>query len=175
VHQVRRHYPTVHIVARAEGIEHLKMLHDHGVYEAVQPEFEAGLEMTRQALLHLRVSATDIQRFTDAVRRELYAPLYHTRVAYQAMTQLQTATHLLELLWVPLPPESPLIGQTIQELGIRSKTGASVVGVMRHGTLHVNPDISYCFTSQDVVAVIGQAEQLAAFQAFAGCAPEVGG
>jgi CPA2 family monovalent cation:H+ antiporter-2 len=175
VHQVRRHYPTVHIVARAEGMEHLKMLHDHGVYEAVQPEFEAGLEMTRQALLHLRVPATDIQRFTDAVRRELYAPLYHTRVEYQAITQLQTATHLLELLWVSLPPESPLIGQTIQELGIRSKTGASVVGVMRHGTLHVNPETNYCFTSQDVVAVIGQAEQLAAFQAFAGRAPEVDG
>jgi len=46
---------------------------------------------------------------------------------------------------------------------------------MRHGTLHVNPETSYRFTSQDVVAVIGQAEQLAAFQTFAGRTPEVGG
>jgi hypothetical protein len=46
---------------------------------------------------------------------------------------------------------------------------------MRHGTLHVNPETGYRFTPQDVVAVIGQAEQLAAFQAFAGRAPAVDG
>lgn len=76
VDQVRRLNPQLHIVARAEGVEQMKTLHDLGVYEVVQPEFEAALEITRQALLHLNISASEIQRFTDAVRQELYAPLY---------------------------------------------------------------------------------------------------
>jgi monovalent cation:H+ antiporter-2, CPA2 family len=76
VDQVRRLNPKLHIVARAEGIEQMKTLHHLGVYEVVQPKFEAGLEITRQVLLHLNIPASEIQRFTDAVRQELYAPLY---------------------------------------------------------------------------------------------------
>lgn len=68
--------PGLHIVARAQDRENLKVLHDMGVYEVVQPEFEAGLEITRQALIHLNISAATIQRFTDAVRDDLYTPIY---------------------------------------------------------------------------------------------------
>jgi len=165
--QVRRSNPTVHIVARAEGIAQMQVLHQHGVYEIVQPEFEAGLEITRQALLHLNIPATDIQRFTDTIRRELYAPLYQTRDEYQTIAQLQSASHLLELSWVRLTANSPLIGRTIQALKIRSQTGASVVSVMRDGKLHPNPNADYQFSVGDLVAVMGDFEQLAAFQAMA--------
>lgn len=81
VDQVRRLNPEIHIVARAEGIESMQALHARGVYEVVQPEFEAGLEITRQALLHLDYSAADIEEFTNATRRELYAPLYRQQSA----------------------------------------------------------------------------------------------
>src|SRR5690606_30696713 len=36
---VRRICPDLHIVARAEGLEHLQELHKMGVYEVIQPEF----------------------------------------------------------------------------------------------------------------------------------------
>jgi CPA2 family monovalent cation:H+ antiporter-2 len=68
--------PKLKIVARAENIDQIQILHDLGVNEVIQPEFEAGLEVTRQALLSLNIDATDIKRFTDQVRQELYAPLY---------------------------------------------------------------------------------------------------
>jgi CPA2 family monovalent cation:H+ antiporter-2 len=164
VDQVRHTNPTVHIVARAEGVEQMQALHDHGVYEVVQPEFEAGLEITRQALLHLNIPATEIQRFTDTIRRELYAPLYHAHDEYQTIAQLQNVSHLLELSWIRLTTNSPLIGRTIQELKIRSQTGVSVVGVMRNGELYPNPDADYQFTIGDLVAVMGNSEQLVVFQ-----------
>lgn len=164
VNQVRHSNPTVHIVARAEGVEQMHVLHNHGVYEVVQPEFEAGLEITRQALLHLNIPATEIQRFTDSIRRELYAPLYQAHSEYQTIAQLQNVSQLLELSWIKLTTDSPLIGRTIQELKIRSNTGVSVVGVMRDGELHPNPDAIYQFAIEDLVAVMGNSEQLAAFQ-----------
>jgi CPA2 family monovalent cation:H+ antiporter-2 len=146
----------------------MRLLHDHGVYEAVQPEFEASLEITRQALLHLGIPVTEIQRFTDAVRKELYAPLYQQHPQYETLAQLQHATHLLELTWVTLQADNPLVGRTIKELAIRSQTGVSVVGIMHHGRLQPNPNASYRFASGDLVAVMGDAQQLAAFQALAG-------
>lgn len=133
----------------------MQTLHNHGVYEVVQPEFEAGLEFIRQALLHGNLPMTDIQRFTDTIRRELYAPLYDAHDEYQTIAQLQNISQLLELSWVRLSTSSLLIGRTIQELKIRSETGVSIVGVMHNGKLHPNPNADYQFSVGDLVAVMG--------------------
>ncbi len=167
VDQVRRLNLTVHIVARAEGIEQMQALHEHGVYEVVQPEFEASLEITRQTLLHLSLPPADIQRFTDAIRQELYAPLYQSHNEYQTIAQLQSAARLLEVTWVTLPADSSLVGQTIRQAKIRSQTGASVVGVIRAGRLFPNPHADYEFGAGDSVAVMGNSQQRAAFAALA--------
>lgn len=164
VDQVRHSNSDVHIVARADGLEHLQALNEQGVYEVVQPEFEASLEITRQALLHLNIPATDIQRFTDTIRRELYAPLYGTTGEYQAVARLKSLCHLLELSWEELPDNSPAVERTIQELRLRSRTGVSVVGVIRGGVLHPNPDAGFQFAAGDFIAVMGNAEQLSGFQ-----------
>jgi len=67
--------PDLHIVARAETEELLDELYELGVHEVVLPQMEAGLEVTRQALVHLQVPDQQIERFTDEVRREFYRPL----------------------------------------------------------------------------------------------------
>ncbi len=63
------------IVARVETIDEIGILRELGVKEVIQPEFEAGLEVTRQALLSLNIEADSIRRFTDQVRQESYAAL----------------------------------------------------------------------------------------------------
>ena len=167
VDQVRRLRPDLHIVARAEGLEHMDVLYERGVYEVVQPEFEAGLEITRQALVHLDLPAIEIQNFTDAVHREHYAPLYQPPADSHVIAQLRRTPRLLDLTWVALAPDSALIGRTLGEMDIRGRTGATVVGIMRGGELQANPDIDFRFAADDLAAVIGRPEQLAAFQALA--------
>jgi len=167
VDQARLLQPRLHIVARADSIEQMQLLHEHGVYEVVQPEFEAGLEITRQALLHLGIPPSNIRRFTDNVRAELYAPIYQAHVEYRTLAQLQTATHLMELDWVTVPAGSPLAGQTVQQSRIRSRTGASVVAAIRGEQLHPNPDAGFLIEPNDRVGVLGNAEQLAGFEAMA--------
>jgi CPA2 family monovalent cation:H+ antiporter-2 len=164
VEQVRRLQPALHIVARAEGIEQMQLLHKMGVYEVVQPQFEAGLEITRQALLHLKLPATEIERFTDAVRQELYAPLYEGRTDYQTLAQLQSAQRQLELNWVTLPAGSPLVGRTIGELHIRTRTGASIVAFMREETLTPNPGADQQLAAGDNVLMLGSQTQVAKFE-----------
>ena len=74
VQRARQLNPNLHIVARAARLTQLEALRNAGVYEVVQPEFEAGLEMVRQTLLHFDMPATEIQRLTDTVREERYQP-----------------------------------------------------------------------------------------------------
>nr|MBC8361931.1 cation:proton antiporter [Candidatus Desulfatibia profunda] len=135
VSKVKKLNPNLRIVARSEAIEQMKALHDLGVYHVVQPEFEAGLEFTRQALLHLGIPVDRIQQFTDEVRQELYRPLYNLNTEYKTLAQLQNACHLLELTWMTVSPDSPVIGRTIEATKIRSRTGVTVAGVVRDGTL----------------------------------------
>lgn len=157
----------MHVVVRAEGLEHLRSLHALGVHEVVQSEFEAGLEMTRQTLLHLDIPAAEIQRFTSAVRDELYAPLYELHSDYKIVAQLRGAARLLDLAWVTVPEGSPLAGQSLRELNIRRQMGVSVVGVLRDGNLNANPPGSFRFAAGDAATVIGDNEQIAALQELA--------
>ena len=166
VKHVKHLNPTVHIVARAESLDQVKTLHQQGVYEVVQPELEASLEITRQALVHLQIPVTEINHFTDAIRHELYAPLEQLHDDYRLVTKLQNFARLLEFRWFQLPVGSPLVGSTIQTLRIRNQTGVAVVGVVHEDELYANPTLDYEFHAGDFVAVMGNAEQLAAFQAF---------
>ncbi len=164
VHKIN---PKLRIVARAISVEHMQDLHERGVYEVVQPEFEASLEFTRQALLHLNISNNDIIKLTDTVRREMYAPLYETKKTYRTLAKLESACHLLDLNWMPISKKSPLIGQTIRESEIRKRTGVSVVAVLRDNTLVPNPDPDFYFLENDLIGVLCEPHQLNKFVEFA--------
>jgi len=75
IERSRRINPDLFIVARASAARHLESLAALGVNAAVQPEFEGGVEMTRQALRRLDRSEPEIELLTEAARRALYAPL----------------------------------------------------------------------------------------------------
>jgi CPA2 family monovalent cation:H+ antiporter-2 len=166
VRSARARAPKVRIVARAESSDQMKVLHDMGVYEVVQPEFEAGLEITRQALLHLQIPASEIQRFTDAVRRELYAPLAQQSDAGRFIAALHDAARLLELRWLTVSASAPAAGQTIGALQIRSRYGASIVGLLRAGRLIPNPGADELLLGGDHVAVMGARAQTDAVAAL---------
>ena len=96
VERVRVMNPNVHVVARSTTVEQLDELGRLGVYEAVHPESEAGLELGRQALYHLGAAAVDIQRFTDEVRRELYAPITRQGAVDALFAQVRRASREIE-------------------------------------------------------------------------------
>lgn len=173
VDQVHTLNPTVNVVARAEGLEPLQALFGQGVYGVVQPEFEAALEMVRQALLHLSIPALDIQRYTDNIRHDLYAVAYEQHDDYHDLSHIQGASRLLAFDWVKLDPDSPLMGETIGSADVRRVTGVLVVGVLRGHDLHANPGAEFAFEAGDMAAVIGGPEQVATLQRL--CAAQPGG
>lgn len=159
--------PALYVMARTDEIEHMELLHKQGAYRVIQPEFEAGLEFIRQALLELSIPVERIYQFTDEVRHELYRPLYTFKSEYKTLSQLRNAGRLLQLKWFSLTSESPLSGRTIGELNIRHQTGATVVSIMRNGTLYDNPQPGFRFEANDLVGVIGRTEHLKAFAPLA--------
>ena len=155
VRYVHRCYPELKIVVRSVGAEQMEALYEDGVYMVILPELEAGLEIARQALLNLKLPITEIQRFTDAARRDHYHHEYEDQAEIKNIRQLKNAHDLLELRWEELNDESLLIGRTLRQLDMRKMTGASVVGVLRQGKFIANPSPDLTFKSGDMVALIG--------------------
>jgi monovalent cation:H+ antiporter-2, CPA2 family len=166
VERARSINPNVHVVARTTTVEQLEELGRLGIYEAVHPESEAGLELGRQALSHLGVPAGDVQRFADEVRRELYAPITRQGREGDLLAQLERASQQIETEWVMLPENSPLKGRTIGELGVRTETGASIVAIVRDDLVLAGPGPDARFEPGDLVGVLGTQEQRTAFVAL---------
>jgi len=168
VKQAHRLKPELHIIASATGLDQTRDLYESGVYMAVLPEMEAGLEMTRQTLLHLKKPVTLIQQYTDAIRRQAYAPLYEASHDHQLLARLDNIKALLEISWIALTAQSPIIGTSIKDAAVRTETGASVVGVVRNAIFHPNPMAEYVFEEVDLVAIVGSQQEQEAFKKLSG-------
>lgn len=67
---------------------------------------------------------------------------------------------------VHLRPGAAAVGKMLVELGLRAETGASIVGIDRHGTSLVNPPPHEELAAGDQVVLIGRPEQLEAARAL---------
>jgi CPA2 family monovalent cation:H+ antiporter-2 len=174
--------PEADVLVRVESAEELEVLGRIGVYEAVQPELEAGLELGRQALARFGVGAEEAHNFADAVRRELYAPISAvespaTGGGEGLFARLRQASRTIEVEWVRLPERSDLeeaddgnsglLGRTIGDRAVRSETGASVLAVVRGDEVIPNPGANLTLRPGDTVGVLGTSEQRAAFRELA--------
>ncbi len=155
VQRVRKVNAEIQVVARAPGVEFLEEFKKLKISEVVIPEFEAGLEMARKALVHLHIPAAKIQHYTESLRQDLFASFFNENEETKIMEQLQTAEHQFDLQWMLIKPGSKLVGITIGEAEIRTKTDTSIVGVIREEKLEPNPDANFRFEANDRVAIIG--------------------
>jgi TrkA domain protein len=77
----------------------------------------------------------------------------------------------LAIEWIDVGTTSPAIGHTIAELQLRTRTGASVVAVIRGDTTVPAPEPDLEFAPRDVVVAVGTDEGLATLRSILGPAP----
>jgi TrkA domain protein len=95
----------------------------------------------------------------------------------QTLAELLGASHVTETVaavqqeieglgieWVDLPDDSPALGTTIGDGEFRTKTGASIVAVMRGGSSVPAPGPEFSFSAGDVVVAVGTLEGLASLR-----------
>ncbi|OIQ52368.1 Inner membrane protein YbaL [Pseudodesulfovibrio hydrargyri] len=166
IQHVRHDNPDLDIIARSTTRDHLHDMKELGADEAVLPELEASLEMSRQSLLRLGKSPVEILRHTDRIRQEFYSVLSDSSNEYRELIQFRGAEQQFDLQWIKVPASSPLAGKTIGESNVRKATGASIVGVVRDGQLKTNPDATYTLEPGDLVAFIGNDQDRSRFCTF---------
>ncbi len=161
----------IEIIVKTSSPEYFDLLKNLGVSVVILPEFEASLEITNQSLLRLKVPLSEVQRYTDTVRQELYANWFGNNDDYRILSQFRGAEKQFDLEWIHLAPESPIINKSIGEIGIRKKTGASIVGVIRNEELRANPDADFVLLANDWIAIIGNDSNRQSFAVMASSPP----
>jgi CPA2 family monovalent cation:H+ antiporter-2 len=153
-----RNNPNVKIIARADDISQVEELFKMNIFEVVQPEFEASLEIIRQSLTLLDVPLTSIYGFTDDIRRQNYSNFRIENIQHSLLANIHKTPFLLEMSWIKILDRSRLSGKSIKEMAIRSKTGISVVGILRKDEFIPNPGATFVFQPKDYIAIIGMPE-----------------
>ena len=154
--------PRLPIIARATTEEGIDRLAEFGAQDVIHPELEGGLEIMRHTLLALGFPLQEIIRYMDAVRRDHYDTQINSAEEHRLLHDLIHASKNIEVVWLRLMPENPLVGQTLASANLRARTGASVVAIMRNGKLIANPKSSTVFEAEDRIGLIGDHEQIAA-------------
>src|SRR4028118_798335 len=117
--------PHARIVARSAGEEQLTDLGRLGVYEVGPPPLERGRALARQALINQGFGAAEVQRFSDGVRREMYAPISDGDGDGDGLARLRRASRMIESDWIEVPKNCALLGRAIGELRGGPRTGGS--------------------------------------------------
>lgn len=122
----------IRIIASVDNEEHEEVLMRAGATKVVSPRASSGVLLANLALSRYDV---DIKG----------------RIA------LLEKMHIWQY---PITGDSPLLDKTLNETGIRKKTGATVIGMWKDGTLIINPSANEVLPVGTILVTIGTPEQL---------------
>lgn len=154
--------PNLRIISRAATEAGVRALARAGAHHVIHPELEGGLELVHHALLSLGFPLRQVHAYTESVRRDHYDTWIDSDAEHRSLQDLLRASRSLEISWIALSADSPWIGRSLAEADLRSRTGASVVALLRRGALVTNPESSVVFAEGDRVGVIGEPGQIVA-------------
>ncbi len=151
--------PNLPIITRAASEPGMQALAALGADHVVQPEMEGSLEMIFHTLLKIGYPLREVFEYVETIRRENYS-MRPVEAENRSLRALLLASENLQINWVVLTDDSPLIGKTLLESNIRARTGASVVAIIRNHQIIPNPKSLTVFESGDRIGVIGEDEQI---------------
>ena len=162
VAMARQIAPALPIIARASTQAGVSRLAELGAQDVIHPELEGGLEILRHTLLRLKVPPTEVQKYSDAVRRDHYEPSISTPDEYHVLDQIISAARGMQIVWHQVDETSPAVNKTVAEVHLRDTTGASIIAIIRNQRLIANPKSALEVEPRDIVGIIGDDAQVTA-------------
>jgi CPA2 family monovalent cation:H+ antiporter-2 len=156
---------TLHIVVRTQYVRELENLSGLGANVVVPADFEASVRIFSHVLEELGVPRNILAAQIAAVRAGGYGVFRGKSSSSQ-----ESLEDLLKVLQISatqtffLPETSPACGQTLRELDLRNRTGATLIAVVRDRNPITNPEAGFRLAPNDVLVLVGAHAQLNAAQ-----------
>ncbi len=152
---------TLHIVVRTQYVRELEDLSRLGANVIVPADFEASVRIFSHVLEELGVPRNILAAQIAAVRAGGYGVFRGKSSSSQ-----ESLEDLLKVLQISatqtffLPETSPACGQTLRELDLRNRTGATLIAVVRDRNPITNPEANFRLAPNDVLVLVGAHAQL---------------
>ncbi|MFB3887256.1 MAG: monovalent cation:proton antiporter-2 (CPA2) family protein [Thermodesulfobacteriota bacterium] len=156
----RKESPRLYILVRTRYTAEVEDLVRLGANEVIPEEFETAIEISARVLHHYQVPRNLILDQIERIRNGNYEALRRTELPIirlpekcERIADIETETYLIN-------DQTPAAGLSIQDLKIRSRTGATVIAIRRGEDLIPSPEPGFVFKPGDVVYLIGKKESV---------------
>jgi TrkA domain protein len=111
----------------------------------------------RELLIYCKGDEDSCSETIDLVQAESAAlvELFGGTKITERLTDIRHDVQGLAIEWLTVESRSPIAGRSIGDAQIRTRTGASVVAVLRGGESHPGPGPDFIFEAEDVALVTG--------------------
>jgi TrkA domain protein len=98
--------------------------------------------------------------------RELGAQFLGATYQPVDLDTMKTFKKKLVMEWVELKPESPIVNKAMGEARIRTKTGATLVAIIRGDDIIISPELDELLLPHDTLMAAGTSEHISSFEAL---------
>ncbi|MBA4074359.1 MAG: hypothetical protein C0508_04900 [Cyanobacteria bacterium PR.023] len=150
--------PNLRILVRAHRPADRAAFKQAGAAQIVQPEFEASLELTKQALLGQNAEQGQLAKALSFIRNSRTEDSddfdYHPPIG----EIIGFANEDFVGAWFKV--KNSLAGKTIKELDLRNQIGVTVLAIRREEQVVSHPPAEFSLQGEDSIFVVGHSEQL---------------
>lgn len=147
------------IIIRTKYMVEVPDLYALGASEVVTEEFEASIEVLTRILSIYHIPRNLIAEEIKKIREERYAMFQEPHGAERYFQQLGQFIKAQTDMFV-IRPDSLLATKSLKDLQLRTRTGASVVAIIRNGTSYANPSPDFSLQAGDVLLLLGNTSEL---------------
>ncbi len=157
---VRQMNPRAQVLVRARRVAEIEELERLGANDVVPSEFETSVELFVRLLTHLGVPRHVVRLQESLIRADHYRALRGVGASPELLTRTQAliAAGIVERAQVL--PGSEADGRTIGDLALRSRTGATILSLVRDDRPLPVPDAATALRAGDLVVLFGPHEAI---------------
>jgi len=155
VSQARRLRPDLYIIVRTRYVAEIERLYGLGANQVIPEEFETSVEIFAHVLQHFHVPRNVISLQVDLIRKEHYGTLRGLRLQGKQLDELSqflegTTTDIFSIV-----EDSPVVGKSLEEVDLGSRSGATVIAVVRSGKSYHNVAADFTLAPGDMLVLLG--------------------
>ncbi|MEW6068663.1 MAG: monovalent cation:proton antiporter-2 (CPA2) family protein [Nitrospirota bacterium] len=156
----RKENPDMYIIVRTRYIAELDELKKLGANEVIPEEFETSVEIFSRVLHYYHIPRNVINEYIDDIRKNNYRMLRTVELPRKSLAERHKFLKEIDTETYLIKEDSPVDGYSIKEIGLRTKTGATIIAVQRGDKIHHNPSPDFVLKKNDIILFIGTREDI---------------
>ena len=155
VSQARRLRTDLYIIVRTRYVAEIDHLYRLGANQVIPEEFETSVEIFARVLQEYHIPRNVISLQVDLIRKEHYGTLRGIQLQGKQLDALSqflvgTTSDIFSII-----EKSPAVGKSLDEIKLPSRSGVSVIAVVRDGKSYPNVDNDFKLAVGDMLVLLG--------------------